>query len=109
MSLQNVWLRFILAALSVWRVTHLLAHEDGRADLVVRFRARLGATIWGRFMDCFNCLSLWVAALVALVVTRSPLEWPLAWLSLSGAACLLESCRSRTASMQTIDHGEHEK
>jgi hypothetical protein len=41
-------------------------------------------------MDCFNCLSLWVAALSAFFVSRKPLEWLFCWLALSGGACLLE-------------------
>ena len=71
MSLQNIWLRFVLAALATWRVTHLLASEDGPADVVARVRARLGENFWGRLMDCFYCLSLWVAAPAALLLTRN--------------------------------------
>jgi hypothetical protein len=41
-------------------------------------------------MDCFNCLSLWIAAGAALFVSRRALEWFFCWLALSGAACLLE-------------------
>ena len=64
----NWWLRLALALLATWRVTHLLAKEDGPADLIVRFRARLGDGLAGSLMDCFNCLSLWIAALAALFV-----------------------------------------
>ena len=32
--------RFVLVSLAVWRVTHLLAEEDGPGDVVVRLRAR---------------------------------------------------------------------
>ena len=81
---------FVLAVLATWRVTHLLANEDGPADLVVRFRALLGTSIAGRLMDCFYCLSIWIAAPAALFVTHRPLEWTMTWLALSGAACLLE-------------------
>jgi hypothetical protein len=42
-------------------------------------------------MDCFHCLSFWVAAFAALYVSRSWLEWIFNWLALSGAACLLQS------------------
>ena len=85
-----LWLRFVLAVLATWRVTHLLAREDGPADLIARLRNRLGDGFWGRLMDCFYCLSLWVAAPAALAVSREPLGFVLAWLGLSGAACLLE-------------------
>ena len=45
---------FLLAALATWRVTHLLASEDGPADVILRFRVRLGNTFAGKLMDCFN-------------------------------------------------------
>jgi len=83
-------LRLTLAVLATWRVTHLLASEDGPADIIVRFRALLGRSILGELMDCFNCLSLWIAAPAALFVTRKPLDWLMTWLALSGAACLLD-------------------
>ena len=82
--------RFILAVLAVWRVTHLLASEDGPLDLIARFRAQLGNGVLGKLMDCFYCLSLWIAAPAALFVTRKPLDWALTWLAISGGACLLE-------------------
>ncbi len=84
------WVRFVLAVLATWRVTHLMASEDGPADIIVRFRALLGQSIVGKLMDCFYCLSLWIAAPAALFVTRRPLDWLMTWLALSGAACLLD-------------------
>ncbi len=86
----NVWLRFTLGALATWRVTHLLASEDGPFDIIVRLRARLGKSLAGRLMDCFYCLSLWIAAPIALAITRVWMDWLFYWLALSGAACLLE-------------------
>lgn len=82
--------RFILALLATWRVTHLLASEDGPADVIVRLRTLLGRSRVGKLMDCFNCLSFWTAAPIALFTCRKPLDRLLAWLALSGAACLLE-------------------
>jgi hypothetical protein len=87
---MNLWLLFFLALLATWRLTHLFAIEDGPADLIVRFRALWGQSIAGKLMDCFNCLSLWVAAPIALLITRKPLDLLLSWLALSGGACLLE-------------------
>jgi hypothetical protein len=87
---MSFWMRFVLAFLATWRVTHLLAGEDGPADLIVRFRALLGQSIAGKLMDCFNCLSIWVAAPIALLTCRKTSDRLLAWLALSGAACVLE-------------------
>jgi hypothetical protein len=96
------WIRFILASLATWRATHLLALEDGPADLIVRFRARLGSSLAGKMMDCFKCLSLWIAAPAALFVTRNPLGWLFTWLALSGAACLLERMGPEPVEIQAI-------
>ena len=90
MAEASFWTRFLVAALAIWRVTHLLALEDGPADVVVRLRARLGSGLAGTLMDCFKCLSLWIAAPAALFISRKPLNWLFTWLALSGAACLLE-------------------
>jgi hypothetical protein len=90
MIAQNIWLRFILAALVTWRLTHLVVAEDGPLDVISGIRRRLGGGFFGKLMDCFYCLSLWVAAPCALVLTRNFVEWPIAWLGLSGMACLLE-------------------
>jgi len=87
--------RFALASLATWRIAHLLAAEDGPADTVVRLRERLGSGQLGNLMDCFYCLSVWVAAPLSVVVARRPRDAPLTWLALSGAACLLERVTDR--------------
>jgi Protein of unknown function (DUF1360) len=71
-------------------VTHLIAEEDGPGNLVVHARAKLGTSLAGELMDCFYCLSVWVAAPLTLTVTRRPRATVGTWLALSGAACLLE-------------------
>lgn len=86
----ELWFRLMLAALATWRLATLLAHDDGPWDATLRLRRALGDGQFGRMLDCFRCVSLWVAVPLAFAVGRSPLEWLLAWLALSGAACLLE-------------------
>jgi Protein of unknown function (DUF1360) len=87
---MTVWIRLVLAVLATWRVTHLLANEDGPADIIFRLRRRLGDGFIGSLMDCFNCMSMWVAAPLALFVSTNALTWAVTWLALSGATCLLE-------------------
>ena len=53
------WL--LVGILATWRVTHLLWAEDGPWRIVALLRRRAGTGFWGGLMDCFNCLSLWVA------------------------------------------------
>ena len=86
----NLGFRLVFTALATWRLTHLVAREDGPGHVFVRLRARLGRGFWGTLMDCFECLSVWFAAPLALWLARRPLNWFVAWLALSGAACLLE-------------------
>lgn len=83
------WLRLVLTVLAVWRITHLLAREDGPWAVVARLREGLGDTVAGRLLDCFKCLSLWVAVPFAWMVGAGPPR-VLAWLALSGGAVLLE-------------------
>jgi hypothetical protein len=83
-------MRFALASLATWRLTHLLVEENGPADAVVRLRARAGSGQLGELMDCFYCLSVWVAAPLSLIVARRFREVPVTCLALSGSACLLE-------------------
>jgi len=58
----------LLGALVVWRLTHLLHAEDGPWDLLRRLRERLGEGFGGRLLDCFYCLSLWIAAPAAWLI-----------------------------------------
>lgn len=98
----SFWMRFVLAVLATWRVTHLLVSEDGPADLIFRFRALLGQSWAGKLMDCFYCLSLWIAAPAALFVSRRPVGWLFSWLALSGGACLLERVTREPVVMEPL-------
>lgn len=102
------WFAFVLSIFASWRLTHLLAHEDGPWDLVVRLRALLGNNVLGRLMDCFYCVSVWVAAPFGVLVGRTAQECVLVWLALSGAACLLERMgQDRLAFEHLPTEGEH--
>lgn len=90
------WL--VLAVLGVWRLTHLLQAEDGPWDLVLRLRRRAGGGFWGRLMDCFHCLSLWVAVPFAYFLGESTGERLLLWLAISGGAILLLRATENRAS-----------
>src|SRR4051794_2527957 len=81
---------FAVAALAVWRGGHPFVQEDGPWDLTVRLREMLGQSWTGRAMDCFYCVSLWIAAPIAVMICRGWADGILIWLALSGAACLLD-------------------
>lgn len=93
------WYKLVVGVLSVWRLTHLLQAEDGPWDIFVSLRRIVGNGFWGKLLDCFYCLSMWVAAPFAYYLA---LTWPergMLWLALSGAAILLERA---TAHPETI-------
>jgi hypothetical protein len=80
----------ILSVLAVWRVTHLLHVEDGPFDIFQRVRVTAGTGLFGKVLDCFYCLSLWVAVPFALLQAASWLERGVLWLALSAAAILVQ-------------------
>lgn len=79
-----------LGILAVWRITHLLNSEDGPREILARFRQVLGNGFWGELLDCFYCLSLWIAAPFAWWLGEDWKERLLLWPALSGASILLE-------------------
>ncbi|MEA2329389.1 MAG: hypothetical protein QOE68_4348 [Thermoanaerobaculia bacterium] len=85
----------IIGALCCWRVTHLLNAEDGPGEILVRFRRLAGGGFFGQLLDCFYCLSLWVAAPLAALLATGWRDGLLLWLSISAAAILLERATSR--------------
>jgi hypothetical protein len=95
----------VLGALGVWRVTHLLNAEDGPFHLSARLRVRAGTSFFGALLDCFYCLSLWVAIPFALLLAETIGERLLLWLGLSGAAALLQRA-SASRDEATSGHGE---
>jgi hypothetical protein len=92
-----------LGVLAVWRVSHLVVHEDGPANLVVRVRALVDRTPLAGMMDCFACTSVWVGGVVAVALFGGRLparEVAVTALALSGAAMLAE----RALATSTDDH-----
>lgn len=102
------WLRFMLAALAVWRATHLVALEDGPGQFLARLRGALGDSWGGMLMDCFYCLSLWIAAPLAFWMADHPAGFFVAWLALSGAACLLEAATAPPLMMEHLQGASNE-
>lgn len=82
------WL--ILGVLAVWRITHLLQAEDGPGNLLVRLRRFVGHGFWGGLLDCFYCLSLWIALPLAWWVGENWKERLFLWLAFSAGAIILE-------------------
>ena len=92
---DSEWLRLTLAVLATWRLSRLVAFEDGPWDIVARTRRAAGDGMLGHLMDCPYCLSLWFAAPMALALDTTLPNWVLAWLGVSGGASLVEKLVSR--------------
>jgi hypothetical protein len=87
--------RFLLGILSVWRITHLLQAEDGPWDSGVVLRQKAGDGFWGQLLDCFYCLSVWIAAPFAIFLGNGLSKRILLWPALSAGAILLERVTDR--------------
>ncbi|MFN0108769.1 MAG: hypothetical protein ACKVZH_07940 [Blastocatellia bacterium] len=112
----HTWFSFVIAILATWRITHLLAKEDGPAYIIARIRALLGDGLLGQLMDCFKCLSMWVALPITLLLFQPWHNWHnwmdcfLGWFAISGAACLLEQLGQQSVIIQPIPQmteGDH--
>jgi len=104
MSQWSLWFSLVLGVLATWRLAHLLALEDGPFGLVVRLRRRLGDGRLGQMLDCPYCLSLWIAAPLALLLADSLWGWVIAWWAISGGASLLERLGDREAPASVAGH-----
>lgn len=97
---------FIISTLSVWRITHLLNKEDGPADIIFFLRKKAGAGFFGSLLDCFYCLSIWIALPFGIWLGGIWIEKILYWIALSGAACLLEQGTHRNDGPDKIEYYE---
>lgn len=75
---------FLIYALAIWRLAHMVVKEDGPGDVILRFRdwVRAGSRGWyyptdakkpwlpewtGGLVNCVSCASVWAAALLWFV------------------------------------------
>ncbi|WP_136806819.1 DUF1360 domain-containing protein [Desulfosediminicola flagellatus] len=86
---MSQWYWLVISTLAVWRITHLLYEEDGPWNIFVRLRLRAGEGFWGELLDCFYCLSVWVAAPAAVLIGENLKEMVILWPALSGGAIVL--------------------
>jgi hypothetical protein len=101
-------LNFILASLMVWRVSSLIAREDGPMDIFSRFKAwiyRLSYPGNGhvptkmnkildsfyRGLNCMWCNSVWFSAIASIFISSTILEWVAKTLSISTVVIMIET------------------
>jgi len=90
--------QFIIIILAVWRITHLLQAEDGPWGVVVGLRKLLGNGVLGHLMDCFYCLSIWIALPFGCIFGKNVPDMLLLWIAFSGGAIFLERISSQNSS-----------
>lgn len=82
-----IWLAFILAVLATWRVSYMIAREDGPGDVFALMRERVGQSTWyGRGLHCVLCISFWLSLPAALI---AGLPWFIGWLGVAGAVTVI--------------------
>jgi Protein of unknown function (DUF1360) len=89
-------IQFIIGVFAVWRITHLFQAEDGPWGIIYKLRKLLGSGFLGSLMDCFYCLSMWMALPVSLLYAKDWKMFLLYWFALSGAAIVVEKISSGT-------------
>jgi hypothetical protein len=99
-------IRFVFAVFACYRLSELIAIDDGPGDMFLWLRAKCGAydigedsrpvTSLGRFIECPYCLGVWFAAVLALVLW--PIGWmmPVRWLAIAGGQAFLQSAAGRS-------------
>jgi hypothetical protein len=87
--------QFVLLSIATWRVSHLLSKEDGPFDIVYLIRKKAGAGFFGSLLDCFYCVSIWVALPFGIWQGQHWYEKLIYWWAVSGLASLLEQATQR--------------
>lgn len=80
-------IQFFLSAMAVYRVSYMIAVEDGPFDLYVVLRAKFNQATWiGRGLACPLCISWWLSMIPAVFM---PHFFLLDWLAIAGFCLIL--------------------
>ena len=85
----------LLIVLFVWRLTHLISKEDGPFDLIYNLRTFVGDGFFGKLMDCFYCLSIWISLIPAIYIGHNLTEIIILCFAFSGGAIILEKLTNK--------------
>jgi len=106
---MSAYYALVFGSLCVWRITHLLYAEDGPWNVVVRLRKRAGPGFWGDLLDCFYCLSLWIAVPIAIFLGDGWKDRLLLWPATSAGASLLQRLTSHKDAPPIAQYHEDEE
>lgn len=84
-------LEFVLAVLATYRISTLIALDDGPFDILARMREEIGQETWvGRGLHCPICIGFWVALAAAAAMPDMTLQMVgLWWLAIAGGSAWL--------------------
>ena len=86
-------MQFLIAALFVYRLSRMVAEEEGPFKLFTWLRSLAPESTWvQRGMECIMCLSVWVALPVAYWLGG---DWVLTWLALSAVAVIVKKWENK--------------
>lgn len=83
-----------LLILAVYRVSYLIAIDEGPFSVIERMRGRVDPNqrSWrGRGIRCIACVSFWVALLATLLTGGNVLDW----LAMAGGALVIHKAVNR--------------
>lgn len=98
-----------MAVLASWRITHLLHSENGPWRLIARARQGVAQTMIGGVLTCFLCLSVFVAAPLAIWVGTDWGGRAVLWPALSAGAILIERAAFPATFVEGPDWTEDEE
>ena len=92
---MNPWLALILSVLAVYRISYLIAKEDGPFDLFAKIRYKGGSIKhphdWiSRGLNCILCISFWLSLIpVIWLFWGDVVSITLGWLGIAGGVLVL--------------------
>lgn len=90
------WFLFLIAALATYRLSRLLADEEGPWSVFSRLRDLTpDQSSWRRGVECIMCVSVWVAFPVAVWIAPTWQQVPLLWLALSAVTVLIRKWENK--------------
>lgn len=78
----------ILCIAACYMLTHILVHQDGPSNLIIRFRQWASKSSWSP-LHCLRCSSVWTAVPFAIYLSSSWQMFIIYWFAISAGVVLL--------------------
>lgn len=90
------WFVFLIAALATYRLSRLLADEEGPWSMFSKLRDLTPEqSSWRRGVECIMCVSVWVALPIAVWIAPDWQHIPLLWLALSAVTVVIRKWENK--------------